>query len=295
MFKCKIPSCQEECQYNKHRKRFANFCKRHNKGVTLEKFTVLHGELEGSRRFKSYCDKQALTNTFEYKKEKYGWTKEQFDSYNQSRAVTLPNLIARHGEEIGRKKFSDYVARQAIAGCSLEYFQEKYGENEGLEFYKALNEKKRLNLTTFINKYGEVDGVTKFEEFCSGKSSSFFSKESVDFFNKLVSDLEIDAIFGGKEFGMMDTETKRYYKYDFKYKNIIIEYHGLAFHPRKPTDYFRNPFDKKQTAEEAYNRDQAKRRVAESRGFFYLEIWNDTPFGDRIELCKSFILTNLKT
>lgn len=98
--------------------------------ITLETLTALYGDEEGQRRWDAYRNKQAESNTLEYKKEKHGWTEEQFREYNQSRAATKENLISRHGEEKGREMWEAYRKRQRYT-CSREYFIEQYGEEEG--------------------------------------------------------------------------------------------------------------------------------------------------------------------
>ena len=75
-------------------------------------FVLKWGEEEGKRRWEEYRKMCSDTNTFEYKKEKYGWTKEQFDEYNRSRAITLDNMVKKYGKEEGAKKFNDYVDKQ---------------------------------------------------------------------------------------------------------------------------------------------------------------------------------------
>ena len=51
---------------------------------------------------------KAKKNTFEYKKEKFGWSPEDFKEFNKSRAVTKENLIKKHGEEKGLEIFNNY-------------------------------------------------------------------------------------------------------------------------------------------------------------------------------------------
>ena len=58
---------------------------RSNSAVTLKNCIRKYGEIDGEKKFNDYREKQALTNTFEYKRDKYGWTREQFDEYNKSR------------------------------------------------------------------------------------------------------------------------------------------------------------------------------------------------------------------
>ena len=67
--------------------------------VTLKNLVKKYGENEGKLRWEKYRNLQAVTNTFEYKKEKYGWSREDFDKFNQSRAITEENLINRYGDE----------------------------------------------------------------------------------------------------------------------------------------------------------------------------------------------------
>lgn len=69
--------------------------------ITKDAMIAKYGEQGGTKKWNEYCKKQALTNTFEYKHQKYDWTKEQFDEYNKSRAVTKENLIRRHCKDKG--------------------------------------------------------------------------------------------------------------------------------------------------------------------------------------------------
>lgn len=52
---------------------------------TLENMIIKYGKEEGEKRWDIYRQKQAYTNSFEYKQEKYGWTLEDWTSYNKSR------------------------------------------------------------------------------------------------------------------------------------------------------------------------------------------------------------------
>lgn len=109
---------------------------------TIEKYKCRYGDKLGQKKWDIYCNKQAKSNTFEYKQKKYGWTKEQFNEYNNSRAITLENCIKRYGKEIGIQIFNNYCKKQAYAGVKLEYFIEKYGENIGTKKYYNMLENK---------------------------------------------------------------------------------------------------------------------------------------------------------
>ena len=101
--------------------------KKFGKGLSIERFITIYGIEEGKKRWDSYCKKQAESNTFEYKKRNgLIETKEQFDEYNKSRAVTLKNQIKKYGDVEGKKRWDSYCKRQAYTN-SKEYFgQEKY-------------------------------------------------------------------------------------------------------------------------------------------------------------------------
>lgn len=88
------------------------------------------GEEEGKRKWEEYRKMCSDTNTFEYKKEKYGWTKEQFDKYNRSRAITVENLINKYGEEEGIRVWLNYIEKQShktpfgYSKKALKFFRE---------------------------------------------------------------------------------------------------------------------------------------------------------------------------
>jgi hypothetical protein len=57
--------------------------------VTESNLIQKYGKEEGQRRWDEYKAKQALSNTLEYKAEKYGWCKDDFDTYNQTPSVHI--------------------------------------------------------------------------------------------------------------------------------------------------------------------------------------------------------------
>jgi hypothetical protein len=106
--------------------------------VTLNGLMRKYGTEEGQIRWENYKAKQAFTNSFEYKQQKYGWSEEDFEAYNKSRASTLENMIAKYGEEKGSVKWQLYCERQSYTN-TLDYFVEKYGEEKGFSKYSEIN------------------------------------------------------------------------------------------------------------------------------------------------------------
>lgn len=272
---------------------YSDFCSDCGKGYTLQKCVIMYGEELGNIAWKEYCDKQAKTNTFEYKQEKYGWTKEKFDEYNASRAVTLENCVERHGEEAGTKIFLDYCEKQKYVGCAKEYFIEKYGEELGTQKYLEVNSQKSLNIENFIRKYGEIDGPNKLKDYHENRSSNSYSKVSQVLFDAIYEKLNNkDHIYYAtlnKEFTKYDNDNKCCYYYDFvcSQRKKCIEFNGITYHAKSQTDEsFRNPFNVELTAKEAYDKEQIKLDLIKSWGFEVLIVWEDEYDKDRIKVTK---------
>lgn len=269
-----------------------------SKGVTLDRLMKKYGTDEGTRRFDEYRNKQAYTNTFEYKRDKHGWTKEEFDEYNASRAVTKDNLIKRHGEKKGLEKWEAYRETQRFAGCKLEYFVEKYGEEAGTEIYNSVNKRKSQSYDNFVARYGDL-ADEKFDEYIRNRSKSTYSS---DIANKLFEYIDTrinneSTYFSTKtgEFGMNDVENNSYYFFDYtcSTKKRIIEFYGDYWHmnPMK--------FNKEEPhptsgilAEEIWKRDEKKKEFAESRGFEVLIVWEyelNKDWDVVVERCVNFM------
>jgi len=75
-------------------------------------------------------------------KETRGWSEEQWNKFNASRASTEENYIKRYGEELGKKKWKTYCAHEAYAGNTLTYFIDKFGKDEGTKKYLEVIAKK---------------------------------------------------------------------------------------------------------------------------------------------------------
>ena len=264
---------------------------------TLEHWKKIYGDVDGTKKWENYCQLQSISNTYEYKKEKYGWTKEEFDKYNKSRSVTLKNMIKRHGKIEGEKLFKQYCEKQKTNGCSEEYFIEKYGEIDGKKFYSELNKRKSQTLENFIKKYGKEEGTKKFLEYKTKISNEhFYSKMSKELFDILIqnkSEEELKHIYyGDNEFGIYDCVSKKYFKYDYTdtNKKLIIEFNGTAFHPVSRFDEnFKNPFEPELTAEEVWLKDQQKKACAINNGYNIYYIWENDYLNNKQKIIENFL------
>jgi len=160
--------------------------------MTLDNQVKKYGIDEGHRRWNLYREKQAYTNSFEHKKEKYGWTKEQFDHYNSSRAQTLEKMIERHGETEGVKRWQIYCERQAYTNTK-NYFIEKYGPEKGYQKYLEVNKNKAVGNPLILAEKMEIT-VEEATDIIIKRQKNFFSsnleKEFTSLLEKKIGYLE---------------------------------------------------------------------------------------------------------
>lgn len=254
------------------------------KGVTKIKFLLVYGKNETLLRWETYKNLQALTNTFEYKKEKYGWTEDEFLNYNLSRSITLDNMIKKYGDEFGKKKYEDYVEKQKRSGCTLDYFIDKYGEIEGTLKYDNVCKMKSLNLSNFIRKYGEEEGKRKYRDYWDVRPTSY-SKSSQELFWKIKTDNCYFAEYN-KEFGL--NSKNGYYFYDFVDTKLkkCIEFNGDYWHcnPKLYDSTHKTHYG--YTAEDIWKKDENKINHIKSLGYDVMVIWESDYLNDTDNIIK---------
>lgn len=225
---------------------------RKNLAITKEKLIKLWGEDIGKIKWDEYRNKQANSNTFEYKKEKYGWTKEQFDEYNKSRSVTITNSIKRHGEEKGIEVWNNYIDRQRYT-CSIEYFISKWGESAGA-----------LRFNRWMGNWVLSDG-------------RIVSKEETELWNIL------DKQIFGSERSKTLIEGRRF---TFDYINFnekkIIEFNGTYWH-MDPRKYKATDINSKTgvAAKDCWEYDKYKIELSSLLGFKTYVVWEDDWIKDK--------------
>ena len=234
------------------------YAARKNYAMSKDKMVSKYGEKVGLKKWEAYCKRQAETNTFEYKQKKYGWNKEQFDEYNSDRAVTLENLVRRHGEEEGLKKWKKYCSRQSLTK-SRQYVVETYGEERWNEICDA----KRHNVENFIHRYGEVEGPIRWQQYVE-KTVQSYSEVSQECFRKLDEYLgsRYTTYFATKNYEYaVDDNPVCHLDYFIEELNISIEFNGDAWH-RNPRKYegtvHCHPMNKTITAAELQKKDELR-------------------------------------
>lgn len=232
-------------------------------GVTKEKLIKLHGNEIGTQKWNDYCRKQKETNEFEYKKEKYGWTEEQFEDYNKSRACTLKNFIKRYGEKEGQKKWNEYCERQRET-CSKAYWIEKLGPEEGIKHFEFTRKALFDNM-----KYLET-------------TSKPYSKIGTEAFNSLSKYFPNNRIFyedrENKKEEWFFSKEGHFYKIDYFDLDLKIgvEFYGDFWH-MNPNKYketnIRKVGSTTLSAKQIWDRDKERLEIIESSGIKMFVIW----------------------
>jgi len=239
--------------------------KKHNqsKRFSLEKSIQKYGEKIGREKWDNYREIQSITNSFEYKRDNYGWNREQFDEYNKSRAVTSDLLIKKYGEKEGAEKYLSYVEKQKVNGKTIEYFIEKYGDAKGREEFHIMN-------------------LKKIQKPKSGTNISV-SKVSQEFFHKLDPLLRFDCIYYSKDGYEERIDIKEIFKYyylDFYIPELSlnVEFNGDFYHAnpkiyKDPSQKIRI-FKKTYKVQEIWDKDQERvDNILNYKGIRTIVIW----------------------
>jgi len=199
--------------------------------ITEENLCRKWGNTIGLEKWESYRKKQSLSNKFEYKKEKHGWSEDDYDKFNKSRSITLETMVEKYGENMGLIKYNDYVDLQKLTK-SKDYVVKKHG----IDFWDNLCKSKSHTLENYISKYGDMGGNIKYVNFWSNiKLKSAVSKSSQKYLSKLdeiLSQKYTTYYFDkcGKEYGKNLKTRWVYLDYFIKEININVEYNGDLFH-----------------------------------------------------------------
>lgn len=253
---------------------------------TLYAYIIKYGKVRGLNEYQTYCNRQAFTNSYEYKNEVYGMSELDFIEYNKSRSQTKENMIKRYGDDVGLAKWNDYVKLQSYAGSSLEYYVDKYGVEKGNSIYENINLRKSHSIEGIMARgYSENDAM-KILEIQSQKLCCGYSKISQELFwsiyNCLSEDDKRHCYFQelNQEFGKLDKLNKSYRKYDFviTHKKVCIEFNGNYYHadPKlyKSTESISHPGGVKRVRS-IWDDDKIKKELIKSHGYSIMYVWED--------------------
>lgn len=273
-----------------------------------------------------YKKKISYSNSIEGYIDKYGELigKEIFEFVSKQKdSMTFNHFLSKNNNDLIKAKF-EYDQRLKSVSVNLESFIDRYGRDVGTEKYisnknrisKSLKDKcdsmtpeerklkYGMTLQNLLRKYDNHELAKEvYDRWISSVTVPITraSKESMDVFSILieyVKEIGIldDDIFVGsgdkREFFIKDSGKIFFYDFTVRSKKIIIEYNGVAFHPKSDKIEEFKPIYGNKSPIELYEYHKYKLEIAKSRGFKILEIWSDEE--GNFEKCVDFIEKNIR-
>ena len=232
--------------------------------------------------------------SFDGFKERYGDVEgeRRYNEINLKKSNTLDSFKKKYGDVDGETKYLEY--RLSKDSSSLNFFVNKYGELIGTEKYNEKCKKSSPIYNALIKIYNSDVAEELYKSYINGdreigvslEKSKFFkpktshdniSKSSMIFFDALEQVLNRKLKYGTRkdELCLFDVENLKKYYYDCFdcLTNVIIEYHGIAFHYNGQDENWTGAFGK--SANSSLVDDRLRREFAESLGYKYIVVWSD--------------------
>lgn len=156
----------------------------------------------------------------------------------------------------------------------------------------SINKRKGKTFLELVKKHG-YDGA---KQICKKRLHNFtgISKIQLEFCSNLITTgkfKDTDCRYGEDELHLWENDI--HYKYDFCYKNVIVEFNGDFWH-MNPTIYTSTDINKvtMKTALETWNNDHNKHQLAIKRGYNIITVWEQTYKQDPINTINQ-ILTKI--
>jgi hypothetical protein len=245
----------------KKRSDYLDIVKKRNRGLTKHRYTniinpetgILYTPSESEKKYKEDQRNASKSAQLNRKPESYNTKIE----YYLAKGLSLEDASAALFE------------RQIKNG--LNYYINKYGIDRGTLKYKER-----------ILKYGKQIKTLRSEFPEKWKTSNKrYSDSSKRFFDSLIDEVDylktLTLYYANNEHFIYDTLNKKIYFYDFYIKelNIIIEYHGIVWHPRKRIqEGWLHPYTK-ETSEKYYDLDIHKKLLSNNAGIDVITIFED--------------------
>ena len=230
-----------------------------------------------------------------YKKtciEHFG-TPHNFSKDSKSRKEWEARLLKDEGitnvfqrEEVKKKiaktmlsKYGDGWKYQRSKSNDVNYYIEKYGEEEGVKRYNNIcYEKGKTNrISYYIEMYGEECGNYLWEERMKARAKSLVNNDGLN--KKCEKILDKHHIQYEKEFVIFFNQNRNFRRYDFKIGNLLIELNGNYWHcsPKmyKPNHMVKFPHGHFIKAKDKWEYDENKKLLAETNGYKIETIWED--------------------
>ena len=211
------------------------------------------------------------------------------------------NKILGVGGNVLKCSFCEKEFSSGIRAKSSKSFHERYckynvNSNKGHKTNQYIKAKELGSPKPILSRSAR-DKISKANK---EKPRAYFSKESQEVIEKLLFRLtekgfiDCDIRYGSRnrELFLKDLVENKCYSYDLclNEHKVIIEYQGIAYHPKTPDDKnFRLFFKDMNSVESLYQKDLLKKKLAESYGYKIFYIWSDNVDAD-LESCIKEIM-----
>jgi hypothetical protein len=237
--------------------------------VSEETLVRKYGEQEGAQRWAIYKQKQAHSNSLEYKQDKHGWSEEEYKNYNLSRAITPETMANKYGLEEGLRRYESYCDKQKVTK-SREYVVDKYGEAR----WNEINLKKsRPHDVQWIAAQENITLDMAVAKIASRYRTLYTSDLELEFvaeLEKLVGTL--DHTNNHSPFGKWDHKRNKYVVYDVKHGKCVIEFNGDYWHAN-PEIYSEADMIRGKLAKDIWYNDSLKLAIAQDAGLNVRVVW----------------------
>jgi hypothetical protein len=215
---------------------------------------------------------------------KKGYSKlEAIEKIRKRQSTFSKNLcIEKYGEIDGLKKWR---ARQVNWQKTLH--------DKSIEELKRINKLKGVTLENMIRKWGEIDGTEKYNDWkltLGGRGKSVSNISQKLFFSILENIIDKNNVkFEKHQKKFYIKEDKKFYYYDFKYHNKIIEFNGDLFHANPllyNSEEYPNFYYPNLTSKEIWKTDKIKLEKLDNIDMRYLIIWESEFKKDPDEILK---------
>lgn len=133
--------------------------------------------------------------------------------------MSLKSMQLRYGEELGFLKWQNRI--KDAGKVNFEYFKSKYGYEKAKEILQS----RGASLKNFVNRYGKIEGIKKWDEYKSKRKNTYsIRKNSGRNYNSFLKDVYIKKY--GEEEGNIKWNEMRQKCVFSNSKNALIEKYG---------------------------------------------------------------------
>ncbi len=260
---------------------------------------------------RGYSEEDAISKVKEFQKDNSDKFLKKYRS-NPSNYDGIRNTQIKYWTDKG------YTEDEAIINIkkrqdtsSIEYYINRHGEEKGIEYYNNRCDIVRYTSSRKyrIDKYGEEVGNLMYDDILKKRIVSM-SKCSIESYRFLIpiykhlrkSGISLDDIYWGvgksNEWFLNRDGNLFFYDFTIRSLGIIIEYHGIKFHPKRGLNneelkkwkclYSNIGYDEK------LNMDILKEKIAIKCGFDYYYVYSDDNLLEKQEYLIKIINDKIK-